>query len=93
VLQLQGIQFIPYFSILCCLRFNLLLSGLQLLELILHRNLFDLMRDQLAMVCSTLGKSLKNKTTRQKQMWKVQGIDRGESIQVLERILELLHAL
>jgi hypothetical protein len=26
-------------------------------------------------------------------MWKVQGIDRGESIQVLERILELLHAL
>jgi hypothetical protein len=36
VLQLQGIQFIPYLSNFCCLSFNLLLPRLQLLELILH---------------------------------------------------------
>jgi hypothetical protein len=56
------------------------------------RNLSDLMRDRLAMVCLTLGKRLRKKTTRQKKMWKVQGTNHGESIQVLEKILELLHA-
>jgi hypothetical protein len=40
VLELQGIQFTPHLSIFCCLCFDLLLPGLQLLEFDLHGSQF-----------------------------------------------------